>query len=68
MRGIKRKGQSVLEYTLLLAVIIGIIVAVLFGTGGVNTKIQATYDKSGSALEKTTADLNQGVFTGSESK
>ena len=61
-----RKGQSILEYTLLLGAIIAVIVAVLLGSGGTNTgikgQIQNTYSRFGNAVQNTTNDLSVGVF------
>ncbi|MDD5155802.1 MAG: hypothetical protein PHF11_04875 [Candidatus Omnitrophica bacterium] len=60
-----RRGQSILEYTLILGVVIGIAILVLFG-GGANTgmkgAINSTYQKAGNAITNTTAELNVGVF------
>lgn len=61
-RHCKRKGQSILEYTLLLGAIIAVIVAVLLGNGGIKSKVQGTYNKFGDAIEKTNNDLTTGVF------
>ncbi|MBL7130226.1 MAG: hypothetical protein ISS45_02270 [Candidatus Omnitrophica bacterium] len=57
-----RKGQSIMEITLLLAVIIGVLVAVLLKQGGLKDKITGAYDATGTALENTTADLTGGIF------
>ncbi len=62
MRKELRRGQSILEYTLLLGVVISVIVLVLLGSGGIKEKIKGSYEATGTALENTTADLNQGVF------
>ena len=56
------KGQSILEYTLLLAAVIGVIVFVLLGNGGIKSKIQTAYNQTGTALTHTTNDLTAGVF------
>lgn len=58
----RRKGQSILEYTLLLGAIIAVIVAVLLGNGGIKSKVQGSYEKFGTAIEKTNSDLTTGVF------
>jgi len=62
MRKEFKKGQSILEYTLLLGVVISVIVAVLLSNGGIKANIQASYDKTGQALTQTTNDLTAGVF------
>jgi len=62
MRKNRRKGQSILEYTLLLGAIIAVLVAVLLNEGGVKSKVQTTYNKVGTALTNTTNDLTKGVF------
>ncbi|MCK9571787.1 MAG: hypothetical protein M0Q96_00695 [Candidatus Omnitrophica bacterium] len=61
----RRKGQSILEYTLLLGAIIAVLVVVLLGTsksGGIKGQVSKTYETVGNALDKTTADLTTGVF------
>jgi len=62
MRRNRRKGQSILEYTLLLGAIIAILVVVLLGKSGVKDKVKTTYNKFGTALTTTTNDLTTGVF------
>jgi Flp pilus assembly pilin Flp len=62
MRRNRGKGQSILEYTLLLGAIIAVLVIVLLNKGGVKDKVGDTYTKVGDALTKTTADLTTGVF------
>jgi Flp pilus assembly pilin Flp len=57
-----KKGQSILEYTLVLGAVIAVIVAVLLGTGGIKDKIQTAYTTSGTALKNTTDSLNGKVF------
>jgi Flp pilus assembly pilin Flp len=58
-----RKGQSILEYTLLLGAVIAVIVTVLLAQGtGIKDKIKAVYEKAGDALTNTTADLTKGIF------
>jgi len=62
MRKLDRRGQSILEYTLLLGAIIAIVVAVLLGQGGIKDKVNVTYNKFGQAIENTSNDLSTGVF------
>jgi Flp pilus assembly pilin Flp len=62
MKRSRRKGQSILEYTLLLGAIIAILVIVLLSEGGIKGKVQTSYDKVGSAITKTSDDLTTGVF------
>jgi Flp pilus assembly pilin Flp len=57
-----KKGQSILEYTLLLGAIIAVIVAALLGSGGIQGKVRNSYNTFGDAIETTTADLTGSVF------
>jgi len=60
-----RKGQSILEYTLLLGAIIAVLIVVLMGTsgsGGIQGTVTSTYTAVGNALTNTTKDLDLGVF------
>ncbi len=57
-----KKGQSMLEYALLLAAVIAIVIAVLIGKGGIQEKVKGSYTKIGNALETTTANLTNTVF------
>jgi len=65
---IKRKsksGQSILEYTLLLGVVIAIIVTILLGVsgqGGMRQTIGDAYNKTGEALNETATNLTGGLF------
>ncbi len=56
-------GQSILEYTLVLGAVIAVIVFVLLGPGGIKTKVQDSYVRTGEAITSTTTDLTSGVFT-----
>lgn len=58
----RKKAQAILEYALLLAAIIAIVIAVLFSKGGIKSKVQSTYNKIGTALESTTNDFTTKVF------
>jgi len=64
MKILRKKGQSILEYTLVLAAVIGVIVYVLIGSGenSIKSKVQTTYEKAGDAVTNTTNDLTAGVF------
>ena len=61
-----KSGQSILEYTLLLGVVIGIIVVILLGVGGGGGGMQGTireaYNKTGEALNSTATNLTGGLF------
>ena len=62
MKKDRRRGQSILEYTLLLGAIIAVLVIVLLNEGGIKGKVQNTYNKVGTAIESTSNDLTTGVF------
>lgn len=57
-----KTGQSILEYTLLLGMIIAVILVVLFKTGGIKEKVEATYDATGKTLGDVTTSVTNGVF------
>lgn len=64
MRRHFRKGQSILEYTLLLGAIIAVIVAVLLGgKSSIKSKVTDTYTSFAGAIEKTKDDLSIGIFS-----
>ena len=56
------KAQSILEYTLMLAVVIGILVIVFLNAGGLKDKIGNAYNNTGNALANTTSKLSSSVF------
>lgn len=60
-----RRGQSILEYTLILGVVIGIVILVVFRQGGMKAAISDTYNKSATAINTTSGELNKGVFKAS---
>ena len=62
MRTKARKGQSILEYTLLLGAIIAVLVVVLLGNGGIKGKVTTAYNHTGDALANTTNKMSFGVF------
>ena len=62
MKRLDKSGQSILEYTLLLGAVIAVIVFVLLGSGGIKSKVENVYNKTGDAVNKTAADLTTGVF------
>ena len=71
MKRISTSGQSILEYTLLLGVVITAIVLVLLGPGlstpgnpgkSIKGAIQTSYQKTDQALNNTTANLRGGIF------
>jgi len=53
----KTKAQAILEYTLLLAAIIAVIVVVLFKKEGVATKVKSSYTGLGTAMNNTVNDI-----------
>ncbi len=57
-----RKGQSILEYTLLLGAVIGVIVFALLNNGGIKSKIESTYNNAGDALEDVNSNMTTGIF------
>jgi Flp pilus assembly pilin Flp len=61
MNKIYRKGQSILEYTLLLGAIIAVLVAVLLN-GGARGSMQTAYNKVGNSLTDTISKLDSQVF------
>ena len=58
---IKSKAQGILEYTLMLAAVVAIIVIVMLKQGGVGTSVKDSYLKMGDALTKTTNDLTSSI-------
>lgn len=70
---LNKKAQSVLEYTLILAVLVGVIIAVLLGvnnSGGLKKKVQDAYDNSTNAITNTSNETSgHGIFgAGGEGK
>jgi Flp pilus assembly pilin Flp len=63
-----RKGQSILEYTLLLGAIIAVLVAVLLSKGGIRDKVSSTYSGAAGAIDKVTTNMDKGVFGMGNSK
>jgi Flp pilus assembly pilin Flp len=62
MKRLHTGGQSILEYALVLAAVIAVVVIALLGQGGIKDKVANLYNKAGNALANTTDDLNAGVF------
>ena len=60
MRKHFRFGQSILEYTLILGVVIAIAVTIIFTA--MKPAITKAYDKTGKALDKTAEELTHGIF------
>ena len=60
---IKSKAQGILEYTLMLAAVVAIIVIVMLKQGGVGTTVKDSYLKVGDAVASTTSDLVNGIST-----
>jgi len=63
MKRIHTLGQSMLEYTLLLAVIIAIIIASLVKNGGfLRGSVERAYNKSAEALGNAAENITSRVF------
>ena len=67
---IKRKTQGILEYTIMLAAIVAIIVVVMMGQGGIGSKVKSSYNAMGTVMENTVDDITasmspQAASTGS---
>jgi Flp pilus assembly pilin Flp len=59
----QNKGQSALEYTLLLGVIIVVLVAVLINNNNnLKSKIENAYNKAGTAMDNTAQKITDEVF------
>jgi len=59
----KRKGQSILEYTLLLGAIIGVLAVILLsGDTSVKGNIKTSYEKFGTALQNSADSVTMGVY------
>lgn len=61
---LNKNAQSILEYTLLLAVVIAVLVLVLVGNGtdNIKQKITNAYNNTGDALESTSNQLTSDIF------
>jgi hypothetical protein len=57
----KSKAQGILEYTIMIAAIVAIIVVVMMGSGGIGTQVKTSYGKMGTAMANTVDDLTQAV-------
>ena len=55
------KAQGLLEYTIMIAAVIAIIMVVMFKNHGVGTSIKESYQAMGTALTNTTNNLTQAV-------
>ena len=58
---LRSKAQGILEYTIMLAAIIAIIVVVMFKNGGIGTSVKSSYLKMGDAMNNTVNDLTNSV-------
>ena len=58
-----KKGQSILEYTLILAAIIAVLVWVILRPGGIKSTVQTSYEKVGGAVNTTTQGLTYGIYS-----
>ncbi len=56
-----KKGQSILEYTLLFGMVVAVIVFVLFSGGqqSLENKLKHAYDKAGDAVVDASDRLNE---------
>ncbi len=57
-----KKGQSILEYTLLLGAIVAVLAVVLLKQGGIKSKVEDAYNKAGDAIGNVSSNMTQGVF------
>jgi uncharacterized protein (UPF0333 family) len=62
-----KKGQSILEYTLVVGAVIAVLIIVLLGgpskNANVKNKIYRTYTKTANAINATEKDIDkQGIF------
>ncbi|TRZ95608.1 hypothetical protein D4R78_03010 [bacterium] len=58
-----KKAQGILEYTILLAVVIAVIVFVMMSSNaGIKKGLDDAYDKSAKALSKAAVDIDNTVF------
>lgn len=60
-RNLKR-GQSILEYTLVLGAVIAVIILVMFRSGGIKANVGAVYDKAATAIGNAGTNMSTGVF------
>ena len=59
---INKKAQSIIEYTIMLAVIVGAIVWIVM-RGGIGDNVKKAYDKSTNALDNAGKSINFGNFS-----
>ena len=62
MRLRSKRGQAFLEIILVLAVVIGALVAALLSDGGIGEKVECTYIRSGNMLTDNLDKLGDGIF------
>ena len=55
----QRKGQSTLEYIILVTMIIGALILLASDAGGLRTGIQNVFSKSGAKIDKANTLLGQ---------
>jgi hypothetical protein len=58
---IKSKAQGILEYTIMLAAIVAIIVVVMLKSGGVGTNVKSSYLRMGEVMNNTVTDLTNTI-------
>jgi Flp pilus assembly pilin Flp len=57
----KNKAQGLLEYTIMIAAVVAIIMVVMLQKNGVGTSVKTSYLKMGDALTNTTNDLTSTI-------
>jgi hypothetical protein len=62
MKQTSQKAQSALEYTLLMAAVIGIMVLVLLKPGGMTTHLANAYNNTSKALSSSISTLTTSAF------
>jgi Flp pilus assembly pilin Flp len=62
MRRHGKKGQSAVEYTLVLAAVIAVLVALVANNGRLRTSINNAYTRAGDAMDNTAQDITNNAF------
>jgi len=58
----KKRAQSIVEYTLILGVVLGIIAVVIFRESGIRHQVNQTYNRMGEIIGNVTNNLTTQVF------